>query len=127
STPQSGVLHLLSAPTRTTDQRPPIGRLIPAYLCAQAIAQGLTPPGRIVLIGDPQSERHARSIGLKPIVRFAPPLGRVQMLARTVRSLSKTASRVICWNDELAPLLRGLHAPADLISTRPQLATHRVS
>ncbi len=126
-TPHPGVLHLVSAPSSTNDQRPQIGRLIPAYLCAQAIKQGLTPPGQVVLVGDPQSERHAHSIGLKPSLRYAPPMGRVQMLARTIRSLSRNSSRIICWNDELAPLLRGLHAPADLISTRPELMTHRVS
>lgn len=49
------------------------------------------------------------------------------MLARTVRTLARGSSRVICWNDELTPLLRGLNTPTDLISTHPSLATRRVS
>jgi len=125
--PQPAVLHLVSAPSSTRGHRPALGRQIPTYLCAQAIEQGLTPPGRVVLIGDSSSETQARALGLSPSMRFAPPLGRVSMLARTIRALSRSASRVICWSDELTPLLRGINAPIDLISTHPALAARRVS
>ena len=100
---------------------------MPVYLCAQAIRQGLTPPGRVLLIGDPDSAEYASSIGLRVDQRLTPPLVRVSMLSRQVRQLSKHFTRVICWNDELAPLLRRLHCPADLISTRPDLALPRVT
>ena len=100
---------------------------MPAYLCAQAIARGLTPRGRVVLIGDDSSERSAQAIGLKHHHRFAPPLGQINMLARPIRKLAKQSDRVICWDDELTPLLRGIPCPVDLISTRPDLATRRVS
>ena len=125
--PQPGVLHLVSTPSPTNDLRPPIGRVMPTYLCAQAIRQGLTPPGTVLLIGDPTSERAARAIGLRPDQRIAPPLGRVSMISRLIRHHSRQCSRIVCWNDELAPLLRGLGCPADLISTRPGLAECRVS
>lgn len=107
--------------------RAPSGRLLPTYLCAQAIRRGLTPPGHVLLIGDPESEHYARTIGLRVDQRLAPPLGRVSMISRQVRHLSRSFSRVICWNDELAPLLRRLHCPGDLISTRPDLAQPRVT
>lgn len=89
--------------------------------------QGLTPPGRVILIGDSSSEREARSLGLVPHQRLAPPLGRVSMLRRPIKELAREATRVICWNDELAPLLRALSTPADLISTNPKLVTRRLS
>lgn len=100
---------------------------MPVYLCAQAIKQGLTPPGEVLLIGDPTSESAARAIGLRPDQRIAPTLGRVSMISRLIRHHSRQCSRIVCWNDELAPLLRGLQCPADLISTRPDLAMCRVS
>ncbi len=103
------------------------GRLLPTYLCARAIEQGLTPPGQVLLIGDPESEAYARSVGLRVDQRLAPPLGRVSMLTRQVRNMSRQFTRVICWNDELAPLLRRLHCRGDLISTRPDLAQPRVT
>ena len=100
---------------------------MPVYLCAQAIKQGLTPPGRVLLIGDPQSEVVSRRLGLIPHQRLTPPMGRIRMLSREVQRISKQYQRVICWSDELAPLMRGLHADAELISTRPDLAQKRVS
>ena len=81
----------------------------------------------MLLIGDPSSERYAGQLGLNPDSRTTPPLGRVAMVSRQIRQRSRAFSRVICWNDELAPLLRGLHCPADLISTRPDLAQRRVT
>lgn len=125
--PQPGVLHLVSAPSRPSSTRAPIGRTIPAYLCANAIEQGLTPAGRVILIGDESSERAARAIGLKPHQRLTPPLGRIEMLARAIRMIAKKYDRVVCWDDELTPLLRGIPCPVDLISSRPDLATRRVS
>lgn len=125
--PQPGVLHLVSAPSRQERCRAPIGRTLPAYLCAQALERGLTPRGRVVLIGDQPSAHAADAIGLSHDQRLAPPMGRIEMLSRTLRRIANGFERVICWDDELAPLLRGIHCPADLISTRPDLARRRVS
>ncbi len=125
--PHPGVLHLVSAPSSTPRPRTATGRLIPAYLCAQAIEQGLTPPGQLVLIGDSSSEEQARSLGLRPSIRLAPPLGKSRMLTRAIGRLARSATRVICWDDELAPLLRGLSIPCDLISTAPAHAPRRLS
>ncbi|MEZ6165339.1 MAG: hypothetical protein R3B67_13000 [Phycisphaerales bacterium] len=127
SAPQPAVLHLVSAPGTPDRLRQPLGRSLPVFLCARAIEQGLTPPGRVLLIGDSDSAEYATSLGLRFHDRLAPPLGRVSMLSRSVRRAASGCARVICWNDELAPLLRSVKAPADLISTRPSLMRQRVS
>ena len=80
-----------------------------------------------MLIGDEDSAAFASSLGLTFHQRLSPPLGRVSMLSRTVRRLGNEYQRVICWNDELVPLLRGIQSPCELISTRPSLVKHRVS
>lgn len=102
------------------------GRVIPAYLCARAIEQGLSPKGQVLLVGDQASETSAKSIGLRFHQRWSAPLGKPDLLARRVRRYASAFDRVICWNDELAPLLRGISCPTDLISTRPDLAKRRV-
>ena len=96
-------------------------------LCALAIEQGLTPPGPIILIGNSSCESQARLLGLHWNLRLAPPMGKPELLRRQVRQLTKNASRVICWNDELAPLLKGIPAELDLISTLPSHAPSYVS
>lgn len=124
--PPSDVLNLVSAPTAASTSRPAIGGYVPTLLCARAIEEGHVPRGRIVLVGDEKSERSARSLGLVPDERLTPPLGRVKMLARSVRNIAEQSQRVCVWNDELVPLLKGVRAPAELISTRPDLARRRV-
>lgn len=103
-----------------------IGGTVPVYLCMRAIQEELAPSGRIVLIGDEKSERSAITLGLTPHLRLTPPLGRVEMLARAARRIANDFERVIVWNDELAPILKGITAPTELISTRPDLARRRV-
>jgi hypothetical protein len=96
-------------------------------LCANAIKQALTPPGHVILIGDSSCESQARLLGLDWHTRIAPPLGNPEFSRRGVRKLTKHASRVICWNDELAVLLKGIPAELDLISTSPTSAPAYVS
>lgn len=119
------VIHLVAAPSCDTPGAR-LGRVIPAVLCAHAIEAGLTPPGRVLLIGDSQSARFALKLGLRADLRLAPPVGRPEMLARRLRTLTADAARVICWNDELGVLLNRVIPEADLISTRPALAPHRL-
>ncbi|MBO6739309.1 MAG: hypothetical protein JJ916_05575 [Phycisphaerales bacterium] len=122
----SDVLHFVSAPTAASTSRPAIGGYVPTLLCARAIEEGLVPRGRVVLVGDEKSERSARSLALVPHERLTPPLGSVKMLARSVGKIAEQSQRVYVWNDELVPLLKGVRAPAQLISTRPDLARMRV-
>ncbi len=120
------VVHLVAAPNAAPGVRTR-GRTIPTLLCAQAIEQGLTPPGHIILIGDTSCESQARLLGLDWHTRLTPPLGDPEMLKRRIKRLTKGASRIICWNDELATLLRGIPAELDLISTSPANAPAYVS
>lgn len=123
---QPEIVHLVAAPGAPASPCR-AGREIPALLCAQAISQHLTPPGRVVLVGDPASAAHARALGLRVDQRLTPPMGRVELLARQFRALTETASRVVCWSDELAGLLRRCQPECDLISTNPNLAPAKVS
>ena len=123
---QHDIVHLVAAPSSIVAM-PSSGRTLPAILCANAIKHGLTPPGHIILIGDSSCESQARLLGLDWHTRLAPPLGNPEMLKRRIKRLTKNASRVICWNDELAILLKGIPAELDLISTSPTNAPAYVS
>ena len=112
------MIHLVAAPSDRTDAFS-LGRTIPTLLCAQALEQGLTPPGRVILIGDSTCEQQATLLGLRWHERLAPPLGNPKLIIRQIRRLTANASRVICWNDELASVLKGIPAELDLISTSP--------
>ncbi len=96
-------------------------------LCANALQQNLTPPGQVILIGNSSCESQARLLGLTWHLRLAPPMGKPELLRRQIKKLTKNASRVICWNDELATLLKGIPAELDLISTAPTNAPAYVS
>ncbi len=120
------VVHLVAAPNATPGVCSP-GRTIPTMLCAQAIKHKLTPPGHVILIGENSCESQARLLGLDWHTRLAPPLGNPAMLRRRIKRLTQNASRIICWNDELAVLLKGNPAELDLISTSPTNAPAYVS
>jgi len=123
---QSDVLHLVAPPSSLLGFPSP-GRTIPTLLCARAIETGLTPPGRVILIGDSSCETQARKLGLSWHTRLAPPLAKPILLRRQIKHLSQGAKRVICWNDELASLLSGIAAERDLISSSPINAPEQIS
>jgi len=120
------VIHLVACPSEYENGHS-LGRLVPALLCARAIESQLTPPGLVILVGDQSCELQAKRLGLQWHHRLAPPLGIPKLIHRRVKHLTSKASRVICWNDELAPLLSGIPAELDLISTSPKRMTGYVS
>ena len=122
----SDVIHLIAVPNADPGSVS-LGRTIPALLCAHALKHKLTPPGRVILIGNSSCESQARLLGLDWHTRLAPPMGNPKYLARRIKKLAHSASRVICWNDELASLLKGIPAELDLISTSPADAPAYVS
>jgi hypothetical protein len=125
---QSQVIHLVAAPSsRVGLDQCHIGRTIPTLLCAHALKSKLTPPGQVILVGDQTCEVHARLLNLQWDKRLAPPLSRPELLSRTIKDLCKGASRVICWNDELAGLLNGVRCEIDLISTSPKYAPKNIN
>ena len=119
-----GVLHLVAAPESLSGCP---ARVIPATLCARAIEDQLTPPGKTLLISDSAGRHSAKTIGLQADITLNPPLGRIALLSRSFRAIALRFERIVCWNDELAPLLRHIDRPCELISTRPQLGPNRVS
>ena len=120
------VVHLIAAPSAAAGPFS-LGRTIPVMLCAEAIEHKLMPPGQTILIGDSSCQSQARLLGLDWNLRLAPPMGKPQLLRRQILGLTKNASRVICWNDELACLLKGIPGELDLISTLPSAAPEYVS
>ena len=126
SASQHEVVHLVSPPSETTTIGS-AGRLIPASLCAGAINDGLVPPGRIVAIGDSSCVRQGSTLGLRCDTHRAPLFARPTFLRRQIKALTQNASRVICWNDELAALLNPIKCPTELISTSPSLAPSHLS
>ena len=120
------VVHLVACPSEQTESTNQ-GRIIPTILCARALQQQHTPPGLVILIGDQSCEAQARRLGLKWHQRIAPPLSNPKLIHRHIKHLTKNASRVICWNDELGLLLSGIPAELDLISTLPKSASGYIS
>lgn len=120
------IVHLVAVPSTNPDTKP-LGRLIPGILCHRAIQTGLTPPGQIVLVGDSTCESQAQLLGLQYTSRLTPPLGNPKLLRRRFRQLTRHAKRIVCWNDELASMLRGITADRDLISTLPTHAPSHIS
>ncbi len=120
------IVHLVAAPGSGGSQLS-IGRTIPTVLCQHAMANGLTPPGHVVLVGDSSSEHQARLLGLDWDQRLCPPLGKVKLLRRRIKQITQNATRVICWNDELVCLLNHLSIESDLISTSPASAPPHIS
>ena len=120
------IVHLVASPSEH-EASFSYGRTIPVMLCAHALEHKLTPPGRVILIGESSTQRQADLLALQWDKRLAPPLGKPGLLKRRIKALTRNATRVICWNDELADLLNGLDAECDLISTSPGSAPDHIS
>lgn len=120
------IVHVVAAPS-AMPQRTTLGRVIPTMLCAQAIKHKLTPPGKVILIGDHSSQSQSNKLGLKPDARITPTMGNIWLTRRPLRLAIGRAHRVICWNDELIELLKGIAAEIDLISTLPSTAPDTIS
>lgn len=126
SAPHHETVHLVAPPSESTSLGC-AGRLIPASLCASAIKDGLAPQGRVILIGDSSCQLQGTKLGLSWDTHLAPLLAKPLLLRRQIKALTQNASRVICWNDELAALLNTIQCPTELISTNPASAPTHLS
>jgi hypothetical protein len=121
-------VHLVGSPSLSDPITPAgrhlaPGRLTPAIACAQAIHAGLSPNAPVILVGQRESDRHARQMGLSLRHHLTPPLGLARLARPALRRVAGGVDRVICWSDELAPLATGMADNIELMSTRPDLCT----
>lgn len=112
-------LHIVAAPATARPVPGDPGRLAPLLLLAYALAAGECPPGPVLLVGPRECDRTAAACGLPHHATITlplsqPRLGRPALLART-----RGLQRLICWSDELAPLVRRAADEVHLVSTQP--------
>lgn len=114
-------LHVIAVPATARPVPRDPGRLSPALVLAHAMAEGSCPPGPVLVVGPEGCDRTAAACGLPcddvlTLPLGLPHLGRPGMMART-----RGLQRLICWSDELAPLVRRAADEIHLVSTDPEL------
>jgi hypothetical protein len=114
-----GTVHVVACPATGVAGVTDRGRLSPALLLAHALANGLTPPGPVVVVGPTGAADTARRCGLDPTATLAPPLGNPRMGRPGLRRIAGGADRVVCWSDEIAPLVARTGEQVRLVSTLP--------
>lgn len=114
-------MHIVAAPATARPVPRDIGRLAPLLLLAHALNERRCPPGPVLLVGPEGCGRTAAGCGLGhddtlTLPLGQPRLGRPGLLART-----RGLQRLICWSDELAPLVQRAADEVHLVSTDPDL------
>jgi len=97
----------------------PPGRLTSAFACAHAIAAGAVPNAPVIVVGQVGAEAHAAACGLTVQARITPPLGQPRLGRPTLARIAGGVDRIICWSDELAPMVVGIGEDVELVSTLP--------
>lgn len=118
-----GTVHVVAAPTTLAAVPHDIGRLAPPLLLAEAIRHGRVPAGRVVVIGPTGATETARACGLTPGGRLTLPVGRPALGRQAFRRIAGGVQRVMCWSDELAPMVGRIADETHLISTDPARCT----
>lgn len=117
--PATPTVHIVASPTTRTLVPADPGRVAPLVLLAHALRAGLCNPGPVIVVGASGAEETASSLGLTPAARVCLPLGVPRLGRRALARLLRGVERVICWSDELTPLVRGMADEVRLVSTDP--------
>lgn len=114
-----GTVHVVAAPTTQSCVSHDLGRLAPPLLLAHALRTGLTPTGRVIVVGPTGAAETARACGIESATGMTLAIGQPDLGRRAFRRLTGGAERIVCWSDELAPLARRMAELVELVSTNP--------
>lgn len=112
-------LHVVAAPAIARPVSRDVGRLAPVLLLAHALREGHCPAGPVLLVGPDGAARAAAACGLEHTASLTLPLGEPLLGRRALRRRARGLNRLICWSDELAPLVRRAAHEVHLVSTDP--------
>ncbi len=118
-TARPDTVHVVAAPATDRIMVDDPGRLSPLLLLASALREERVPPGPVVVVGPEGSDRTAAACGLACDRTIALPLGRPRLGRPALLARTRGLPRLICWSDELAPLVRRAADEVHLISTDP--------
>lgn len=112
--------HVVAAPAQSG--RPgDVGRLSPLILLGHTLRVRARTNQRVVVVGPTGAADTARACGLEPTETITAPLGNPRMARPGLARRCRGAERIICWSDELAPLVRRMADDVRLVSTNPAL------
>jgi hypothetical protein len=114
-----GTVHVVAVPTTGTHVHNDLGRLAPPLLLGESLRAGRVPRGRVVVVGPTGAAETARACGLSPDCFLTLPVGRPALGRRGFRRVAAGVQRIICWSDELSPLVRRMADEVHLVSTDP--------
>jgi hypothetical protein len=119
SHPRPDTLHIVAAPATARPVPHDPGRLAPLLLLAHALHEGRCPAGAVLLVGPEGCERTAAGCGLRHDGTITLPLGQPRLGRPALLARTRGLQRLICWSDELAPLVRRAADEIHLVSTDP--------
>lgn len=112
-------IHIVAAPATARPVPHDPGRLAPLLLIAHALNEGRCPPGPVLLVGPEGCGRTAAGCGLRHDDTLTLPLGQPRLGRPALLARTRGLQRLICWSDELAPLVRRAADEVHLVSTDP--------
>ncbi len=112
-------LHIVAAPATARPVPHDPGRLAPLLLLAHALSEGKCPPGPVLLVGPEGCDRTAAACGLTHHATMSLPLGRPRLGRPALLARTRGLQRLVCWSDELTPLVHRAADEVHLVSTDP--------
>jgi hypothetical protein len=116
---RTDTLHIVAAPATGRPHANDQGRLSPLLLLAHALREGRRPPGPVLLVGPEGCGRTAAGCGLHHDATITLPLGQPRLGRPALLARTRRLQRLVCWSDELAPLVHRAADEVHLVSTDP--------
>lgn len=98
-----------------------LGRLSPLILLGHTLRARARTGQRVIVVGPTGAADTARACGLRADETITAPLGEARMARPALARRCRGTERIICWSDELAPLVRRMADDVRLVSTNPDL------